>query len=188
MRPGAFLDLNGTLVEPVQVISPEQYEPIPGCTEGIRLLNEAGYVCPVITVQGRIERGMYSEQTFLDWFTTFQVRLAEQDAHVVGPYVCPHRAGTDCVCKKPKPFLYEQAARDHDIDCELSFVVGDTGGDIQAATAIGARGCFVQTGWSAKDIPEYGSEACFIGTDILDVAGWISKERTTKAQSLPPRA
>ena len=173
MRPGVFLDLNGTLVEPVLVTLPYQYRTIPGCSEAVRILNEAGYVCPVITVQGRIEREMYSERDFLDWFLTFQKELARNDAQVVGPYVCPHRQGTDCACKKPKPLLYEQAARDHEIDTSLSFVVGDTSGDILAATAIGARGCFVQTGWSAKDIPEYGQKATYIGSDILDVAEWI---------------
>ena len=172
-KRAVFLDLNGTLVEPVQVTAPNQYNLIPNTAKAICLLNEAEFLCPVITVQGRIERGMYTQQAFLDWFTGFQKNLQNKNAHLLGPYVCPHRQGTHCACKKPKPLLYHQAAKDWHIDTKKSYVVGDTIGDVRAATAIGAKGCFVETGWAAKDIAEHGDEACFIGENILAVAQWI---------------
>lgn len=178
-----FLDLNGTLVEPVQVTAPDQYELIPNSAEAIHLLNEAGFLCPVITVQGRIERDLYTQEAFLDWFTTFQQGLKNQNAHLLGPYVCPHRQGTQCDCKKPQPLLYHQAAKKLNIDTKQSYVVGDTIGDIRAATAIGAKGCFVETGWAAKDIAAHGDEACFIGEDILAVAKWIIDDMVNKLQT-----
>ena len=177
MNPAVFLDLNGTLVEPVQVTSPDQYELINGSAEAIALLNAAGFLCPVITVQGRIGRGMYSEADFLDWFEGFREDLEQSGAQLLGPYVCPHRARTDCACAKPGPFLYRKAEADFQIDCGLSYVVGDTIGDIRAAQVIGARGCFVETGWSAKDLAEYRHEAVFVGADVLAVAEWIVRDR-----------
>jgi HAD superfamily hydrolase (TIGR01662 family) len=161
--PAVFLDLNGTLVMPVQVTSPLDYQVLSGSIEAVRLLNQAGFLCPVITVQSRIEKGIYSEQTFLDW--------------ILGPYICPHSFKTNCDCHKPKPTLYRQAARDFDIDCNCSYVVGDTLDDIHAGLAIGAQSCFVLTGWASKYVPEFGHEADFIGADILTVAEWIVKKR-----------
>ncbi len=35
------------------------------------------------------------------------------------------------------------------------------------------KGCFVETGWAAKDIAAHGDEAHFVGEDILAVAKWI---------------
>jgi histidinol-phosphate phosphatase family protein len=183
MNSAVFLDLNGTLVEPVQVTSPEQYQPIPGHAEAIRLLNKVGLLCPVITVQGRIGRGMYTDEEFQEWFSAFQANLESEGASVLGPYVCPHRARTECECKKPKPYLYLKAAADFDISCERSYVVGDTSGDIKAAIAIGAKGCFVETDWAAGDLPEYGSLASFVSADILAVAKWIVTDMTGRMTS-----
>ena len=55
MIPGqcraVFLDLNGTLVLPLLVDRPHEYQLIAQSAEAVRLLCEAGLVCPVITVQ-----------------------------------------------------------------------------------------------------------------------------------------
>ncbi len=161
---------------PVQVTSPEQYELISGSIEAVRLLNRSGFLCPIVTVQSRIEKGIYSKSTFLDWFKTFQSDLLAEDATVLGPYLCPHSYKTNCPCHKPQPMLYLQAANDRDIDCQHSYVVGDTIDDIRAGKAIGAKTCFVQTGWASKYIPEYGHEASFVGENILAVAQWIVED------------
>jgi D-glycero-D-manno-heptose 1,7-bisphosphate phosphatase len=170
-----FVDLNGTLVMPVQVHSPDEYQPLAMTIEAIQLLNQAGFLCPVITVQSRIEKGIYSEQAFLDWFRAFQGQCQAQQATLLGPYVCPHRSKTNCQCHKPNAALYLKAAEECDIDCHRSFVVGDTMGDIQAGKAIGAKTCFVRTGWAEKYLAEHSHEADFVGDDILAVAQWIVK-------------
>jgi D-glycero-D-manno-heptose 1,7-bisphosphate phosphatase len=175
-RRAVFLDLNGTLVMPVQVTSPDEYTPLPECVEAVRLLNQAEFLCPVITVQSRIEKGIYSEQAFLDWFGMFQAHLQAQNALLVGPYVCPHRFASNCACHKPQPTLYLKAAEEWNIDCQRSFVVGDSINDIRAGQAIGAKTCFVRTGWASRYVPEFGHEADFIGDTILAVAQWILKQ------------
>lgn len=172
-RRAVFLDLNGTLVMPVQVQSPTEHQPIPGSIEAVRLLNRAGFVCPVVTIQSRIEKGLFTAQAFLDWFTLLQAQFQEQDAEIVGPYVCPHRRSTACTCRKPQPDLYWQAAAAWEIDCARSYVVGDTIDDIRAGRRIGARACFVRTGWANFHLAETGHEADYIGDDIRAVAAWI---------------
>jgi len=61
----AFLDLNGTLALPVTPQRPSDLQPIPGAFEAVARLTRAGFVCPVITVQSRIAKGLFSLEDFL---------------------------------------------------------------------------------------------------------------------------
>jgi len=65
-----FLDLNGTLVMPVQAESPDAYRTIPGAASAVAQLNSKGFLCPVITVQSRIAKGLYTETDFRTWFAS----------------------------------------------------------------------------------------------------------------------
>jgi D-glycero-D-manno-heptose 1,7-bisphosphate phosphatase len=112
-RRGVFLDLNGTLVEPLKQERLDELTLIPGVPEAIAKLTAAGFICPVVTIQSRIAKGLFSMADFLNWFAAFEASLKAQGAHVVGPYVCPHRRGDPCPCKKPNILLYKSAATDH---------------------------------------------------------------------------
>lgn len=176
MTRAVFLDLNGTLVMPVKAESPGDYRDIEGALKSVRILINNGFLCPVITVQSRIAKGVYSEQAFLDWFAGFRARWHDAGATLLGPYVCPHRFGAGCDCAKPKPLLYHQAAAEHGIDCSRSYVVGDTAADVRAAAAIGADGCLVLTGWGARERDDCANEAAFVGNDLTDATRWILEQ------------
>lgn len=176
MFKAVFLDLNGTLVLPVQVQSPAEYQPIAGSIEAVRILNEAGFLCPVITVQTRIEKGYFTETAFRVWFAEFQHQSTAQGATLNRLYLCPHSSKAGCACYKPQPKLYLDAANDYQIDCTNSYVVGDTLGDIQAGKAIGAKSCFVKTGWAERYLEEHADKADFVGENLLAVAHWIVQD------------
>jgi histidinol-phosphate phosphatase family protein len=146
-----FLDLNGTLVTPVLVERLADLRAIEGAAEGVALLCEAGFVCPVVTVQSRIEKGLFSEPEFRAWFQAFAARFAASGAMIAGPYVCPHRFATPCACAKPQTLLYERAAEDLGLDLSKSFVIGDTAADVEAARRFGGRGYLVGTGSTFDD-------------------------------------
>ena len=133
----AFLDLNGTLVLPVQVSHPTEHNVIPGAVEAVRLLNLHGFICPVVTVQTRIAKGYFSAEDFAAWFRNVKERFRSEGAELCGPYLCPHRSQDACVCYKPKPYLYREAAAEHGIAVEQSVIIGDTSGDVQAAKELG---------------------------------------------------
>lgn len=172
-RQAVFLDLNGTLVTPVQVSSPDHYQALAGVVQAVQLLNQAGFLCPVITVQSRIGKGLYSAAQFLAWFHSFQQALAAQGASLVGPYICPHRFQDACSCGKPQSTLYQAAAKDFSIDCSRSYAIGDTNDDIQAARLLGAQGCLVLTGWGARQSEQVKKQAAFVGANIWTVVQWI---------------
>lgn len=184
LLPAVFLDLNGTLVLPVQAGSPHDFCLIPGTVESVRLLNAAGFVCPVVTVQSRIAKGVYSQEAFLDWFAAFRAMLSSEGAEITGPYVCPHRSSDKCDCAKPQPKLYLQAAEEHGIDLTRSFVVGDSAGDVLAAVSVGmAGGCYVRTGWGPRPGDEREKDALFVGDDLLAVARWMVSSAAEVAQA-----
>jgi D-glycero-D-manno-heptose 1,7-bisphosphate phosphatase len=163
-----FLDLNGTLVEPVQPRSLEELNILPGAQPAVAL--HAGFLLPVVTVQSRIAKGYFSERDFRDWFD----RLRTEYLSGLGPvYVCPHRFNDDCECKKPKTKLFEEAAEELGIDRTFSFVVGDTGGDVEAAKQLGVRSCLVRSGWGHLDEVEYGRSADVVCDGVLEAAEWI---------------
>src|SRR5215207_9906731 len=96
-----FLDLNGTLVLPLKQERLSDLYPIPGAVGAVARLVRAGFLCPVITVQSRIAKGLFTSEEFLEWFRDFESALATEGAVVRGPYVCPHRFAEPCACKKP---------------------------------------------------------------------------------------
>src|SRR5205823_4174695 len=74
-RAGVFLDLNGTLVLPLKQERLEDLTLIPGVAEALARLSAAGFVCPVVTVQARIAKGLFSMADFQTWFATFAAGL-----------------------------------------------------------------------------------------------------------------
>ena len=61
-------------------------------------------------------------------------------------YFCPHKPEDNCSCRKPKPGLYQQAAKEYKIDFSTSYVIGDSLRDIQSGLAIQAKTILVLTG------------------------------------------
>jgi D-glycero-D-manno-heptose 1,7-bisphosphate phosphatase len=175
VRTGVFLDLGGTLVEPLKPESLEELTVIPGVIEGIARLSAAGLVCPVVTVQSRIAKGIFSAADFENWFASFAGMLRDRGALVVGPYVCPHRFAEPCACKKPNPLLYERAALEHGIDMTRSFVIGDSPDDVRAARRFGARGCLVRTGWAADSrvVQDAAPDATVIVASFKEAVDWV---------------
>ena len=183
-RRAVFLDLNGTLVLPIQASNPGQYRLIPHAAAAVATLCRAGFICPVVTVQSRVGKGMFSESEFRVWFQGFAEALAVDGARLNGPYVCPHRYAEPCACKKPSGLLYREAARDLEIDLASSFVVGDTRHDMVAASLLGCRGVAVRTGWG---VGHMGAAFCdHVADDVMAAAKWIVDVAGAAQQPLQP--
>jgi D-glycero-D-manno-heptose 1,7-bisphosphate phosphatase len=175
MGRGVFLDLAGTLVEPLKPERLDQITLIPGVVEAIARLSSAGFVCPVVTVQSRIAKGLWSLSEFEKWFARFAAELQLQGAILVGPYVCPHRFAEPCLCKKPNTLLYDRAASEHQLSPVDSFVIGDSPDDVRAARRLGALGCLVRTGWAAdpRVVEEGAPDATIVVGSFGEAADWI---------------
>jgi len=174
-RRGVFLDLNGTLVEPLKQERLDELTLIPGVASAIARLSAARFVCPVVTVQSRISKGLFTMTDFEAWFATFAADLKAQGALVVGPYVCPHRLAEPCPCKKPNVLLYNRAADDHRLTSADCFVIGDSPDDVRAARNLGARGCLVRTGWATDPlvVETAKPDATVIVDNFVEAVDWV---------------
>ena len=76
--------------------------------------------------------------------------LGKDGAFIDAVYYCPHHPekGFDgerpaykkaCNCRKPKPGLLLQAAKDWNIDLSASYMIGDSERDVQAGEAAGCE-------------------------------------------------
>ena len=177
-RRGVFLDLNGTLVLPILFERLSDLRPIEDAGAAVASMSAAGFICPVVTVQSRIAKGLFSVEDFQLWFRQFSVQFGERGADIVGPYVCPHRFAEMCRCKKPNTFLYEQAATEHTIDLRRSFVIGDSAADVEAACRFGGRGCLVRTGWAADDREAQRAipYASHVAQSLTNAAAWVLRQ------------
>lgn len=146
-----FLDKDGVInVDHGYVCSPERTQFIDGIFELCRAATRHGYLNVVVTNQAGIARGYYTEQDFLAYMNWVRGKFRKHDAQLDAVYYCPHHPVhglgeylRDCVCRKPKPGMILDAARDLGIDLERSALVGDSESDIGAGRGAGIGHIFL---------------------------------------------
>jgi len=146
-----FLDRDGTINKMVGFVTrPEQFELLPGVAKAIKAINKSGYLAIVITNQPVIARGDCTFEQLQTIHNKMETELGKEGAFVDAIYVCPHHtdkgfAGEcpeykcDCDCRKPKPGLLLQAAKDFNIDLSQSYMIGDSERDVKAGENAGVK-------------------------------------------------
>lgn len=139
-----FLDRDGTINSDeghYYIYKKEDFVFNPGVIDGIRRLNEAGYLVIVVTNQGGVAKGEYTIEDVEAVHAYMCAELKKHGARIDKIYYCPHHDSVaPCSCRKPAPGMIEQAIREFDIDKSASLLIGDGGRDIEAAEAAGIRG------------------------------------------------
>jgi len=153
MNKVVFLDRDGTInVDKKYLFRIEDFEYLPGAVEGLKLLQDAGFVLIIVTNQSGIARGYYDENDFLklnDWMIH---DLADKGVKISKVYYCPHHPNAlfekykiECECRKPKLGMYEKAIREFDIDLSKSFAIGDKIRDISICEFTLCRGFLISS-------------------------------------------
>jgi D-glycero-D-manno-heptose 1,7-bisphosphate phosphatase len=126
--------------------SPEEWLPIEGSLDAIALLNDHGYKVVVISNQSGLARGLFDLSTLTAIHAKMQRMVEEKGGKITAIYFCPHGPNDDCKCRKPKPGLLEEFAREHLVELHDVTLVGDSIVDVQAAESAGAIPILVKTG------------------------------------------
>lgn len=151
--------------------SADEWIPISGSLEAISRLKKAGYLVVVASNQSGLARDLYSEETLKQIHDKMKRMLAVRGAGIDGIFYCPHGPEANCMCRKPKPGLLIEIARQFDIDLSVTPFVGDSISDIQAAQMAHALPVLVRTGNGehvmqnypeAVDVPVYDDLAHFV--------------------------
>lgn len=157
MKPAAFLDRDGTLIELVHHLTdPAEVRLIPGAAAAVRRLRDAGFAVVVVTNQSVIGRGKLTEAGLARVHAEMDRQLAAEGAAVDGLYFCPEApAGKDPTViehpdRKPGPGMLLRAAAEMGLDLSGSWMVGDAVSDLLAGRNAGCRTVLVRTGYGAR--------------------------------------
>ena len=181
LRAAVFIDRDGTIAEEVGYLNHvSRFRMFPFAAAALRRLNEAGYPVIVVSNQSGIARGYFPESLVEDVTALMRQQLSEAGARVDGVYYCPHASSDGCACRKPRTGMLERAAREHAVDVERSFVIGDRYVDIECARNAGARGILVRTGYGEGELAWHAAKCPaqpdFIADDLTRAVDWILRQ------------
>ena len=154
-RPAIFLDRDGTINEEVNLLNmPEQLKLIEGAAEAIRLINKSDYLAIIVTNQPVIARNLCSIEELEYIHASLETILGKERAYVNAIYYCPHHPDKgypeerpeykiECECRKPKPGMLLQAAKDWNIDLSKSYMIGDSDRDLRVGQNAGCKDSIV---------------------------------------------
>ena len=146
MNRAVFLDRDGVInrkaPEGQYIASRRELVLLPGVLGAVRKLREAGFVIFVATNQRGIARQRVNAEELDDIHHDLLQLFSAAGAPIAKIYVCPHEDG--CECRKPAPGMLLRAAKEHAIDLQASWLVGDSATDIQAGKRAGCRTALIQ--------------------------------------------
>ncbi|MDB6019011.1 MAG: D,D-heptose 1,7-bisphosphate phosphatase [Pedosphaera sp.] len=179
-----FLDRDGTLIKEVDgLTSAAQLELLPGVAAAIRELNHHGWRAILVTNQPVVAKGFCTEADVVETHNKLETLLGREHAFLDRIYWCPHHpekgfAGErlelkiDCDCRKPKPGMVLQAAKELNLDLNACWLIGDTTTDLETAQNAGVRSVLVRTGHGGRD-GKSKAAAGVVADNLLDAVHLI---------------
>ena len=171
LKRAVFVDRDGVLNRavirdgrPYPPSTLEEFEILPGVTEAIVRLRDAGFLVIGATNQPDVARGTQRREVV----EAMNARLLEE-MPIVDILVC-YEDGDDCPRRKPNPGLLLEAAETYIIDLAASFMIGDRWRDVEAGRRAGCRTVFIDLGYTERkpDPP-----ADHTAADLPAAAAWI---------------
>jgi D-glycero-D-manno-heptose 1,7-bisphosphate phosphatase len=139
MNRAVFLDRDGVINRIIlkngKSFSPRNIDEFTFCGGIADFLIESrrsGFLNIVFTNQPDIARGLMDSKTLQSIHDLVLNNLAVDDI-----FICPHDDADNCLCRKPKPGMLNDAAKKWKIDLNDSFVIGDQWKDVKAGKSAG---------------------------------------------------
>ena len=175
VKRAVFLDRDGVINasvvrdgKPYPPDSVDEMEILPGVDEALTALRAAGFELIVVTNQPDVARG---KQTRAAVDAIHAKLSAELPLDAI--YACFHDDAEACDCRKPKPGMLVNAARDRGIDLPSSFMVGDRWRDTDAGLAAGTRAIFIDRGYSERKPERFAVNVA----GLPEAAAWILEQK-----------
>ena len=177
-----FLDRDGVInraivhnKKPYPPDSLQELEIFSDVPESLYLLKEIGFLLIVVTNQPDVGRGKQKQEVVEEMHRFLLDQLPLDDI-----YVCWHEYSGGCDCRKPLPGMLVQAAGEHSIDLQNSYLVGDRWKDIDAGKMAGCKTIFIdyQYSESLHYQPDY------ITTSMFNASEWIISQKNERNLNL----
>ena len=157
---------------------------IDGAVAALKRLKEAGYKVFVISNQGGISKGYFSQKD-LDILNKRMLEEIESGGGKIdGLFYCPHHNKDNCECRKPKTGLIEQAARAMHIDFKNTYFVGDSINDVEAGKRMGMKTILVLSGKTPlSELTNWNMQPDYVKRNLLEAVEWVLKDRIQASRS-----
>jgi len=123
----------------------QDLEILPGVPGALARLRAGGFLNVIVTNQPDVATGK-QRRDVVQAINAF----LEKNLSVDLIKVCYHTDADGCACRKPKPGMLQEAARELGIDLASSYMVGDRWRDVAAAQAAGCAAIFIDCAYSEK--------------------------------------
>lgn len=198
MQRAVFLDKDGTLVHNVPYnVDTNKIVLLPRVVQGLQQLQRLGYKLVIVSNQAGLALGHFSEFALVRANEFLENLLLDEGIRISAAYYCPHypqglvkRLSTVCSCRKPKPGLLLQAARDLNIDLSASWMIGDILNDVEAGNRAGCRSILIDNGNETEWLEGAYREPFATVANVYDAALIIASHTNAhaKLETLPPSA
>ena len=145
VRQAVFLDRDGVINrafvingKPFPPASLAAFEFLPGVESAALALRRAGFLIVVVTNQPDVATGLQAREVVESMHKKLLAAAICDDIKV-----CYHTDDDACECRKPKPGMLLEAAKQWQIDLQRSFMVGDRWRDVAAGKAAGCKTFFI---------------------------------------------
>jgi D-glycero-D-manno-heptose 1,7-bisphosphate phosphatase len=158
----AIFDRDATIIDVVRdeelgaisvAFHPDQIKILDGAVEGMKALQDAGFVLAIATNQPAPAKGQFSAEAVRRTNDALLARLADAGVNVAALEACMHhpQGGTGgdpaliraCDCRKPRPGMLERLLDRFGADRSGSWMIGDSMGDVEAGRSAGVRTALV---------------------------------------------
>jgi D-glycero-D-manno-heptose 1,7-bisphosphate phosphatase len=175
MPSAVFFDRDGVLNEAVikngMPFAPETVADLkinPEAPSACAALKRAGFFLVCVTNQPDVARGWTKKELVEDINMAVRKALSLDDLRA-----CYHDDKDNCDCRKPKPGMLLDSAKQFDLDLDKSFMVGDRSKDIEAGRNAGVRTVFIERHYSEK----LNVKPDFVTPSLMSAATWILGHR-----------
>jgi D-glycero-D-manno-heptose 1,7-bisphosphate phosphatase len=149
LRKALFIDRDGVINEDTGYpYKPEHIRFNNAVFPLCKLAVQKDYLLVVITNQAGVAKGKFTEKDVSSLHEWMSGEFKKRGISIERFYFCPHHR-LDCSCRKPKPGMFERAARELNIDIAESLVIGDKPSD--RITLPGLRSIIVKSKYTGDD-------------------------------------
>ena len=138
-----FFDRDGTINSDeghYYIYKTEDFVFNPGVVQGMKRLQEAGFLLFVVTNQGGIAKGIYSHDDVAKVHHRMCSELETIGVNLTKIYYCPHHESVAfCKCRKPSPYFVNLAIKEFNLDRNHCWFIGDSTRDVECAINAGIQ-------------------------------------------------
>lgn len=170
-----FLDRDGVINKAAMegyIENWEEFEFLPGSLKALRILTENNYRIFVASNQSGVAKGLYTQEDLSDITKRMNDIVKQHGGRIEDVIYCPHRDEDQCKCRKPKPGLFYELQKKHNLNINKNetFYIGDSKSDIEAGKRFNLKTILLLCGKTSEEesVKEWEYKPDYVRKDLLD--------------------